>query len=595
MPILLLPQSAPGVIVVPTVVTNAPTNVTSHGATFNGNMTSNGGGTVTEEGFQFATTPNPDQIINQTPGPYVAGSFALSVTNLFNNLAYYVRAYAVNSAGTGYGAWVSFTTLQGAYKVTINGVDRTADIINQSIQIEDVINDKQTNCAFTLMDLHSLGVPQTGQEIIFTLDSGVRVFAGYIIKRRKYSVKGTFVLYDFNCVDYTYLLDEHLVNKSYLNGQNDQAIIQDIVNSFCQGSGITYNNVQLGVAIDMIAFNYEQPSKVMRIICDLTGRNWYIDYNKDLHYFPISQNAAPFNITDSQTFASGQGYWGLELTDDQSQMKNRVYVRGGTKLSDPTTATQKGDGTKKKFTLPDKPHSVTVTVNGVTKTLGIKNIDTSGFDFYLNYDEKYVEQDTGGSVLGTTDTLQVSYTYDIPILVAVDNLTSQLQYGVHEFLIVDKSITTTNAARARASAELVDYANNIVEGFFYTYTDGFRSGQYVNVNSTVLGITNTNYIVQKVVAKSLGSGKFIYQIYLASAKTLGVIRFLIELLQTNKNIAEVATNEVLDNLVTLSDSLDPNSLLDSLIIDSAGPYRTWAKDSLEVTITRARWNLFEWR
>lgn len=594
MPLLLLPYSSSVVVVVPTVVTNAPTAITSHGATFNGNITNTGGASVTERGFQFATTQNPDQIINAL-GSFSTGAYALSPTNLFNALTYYVRAYAVNSAGTGYGAWVSFTTLAGGYKVTINGIDRTADIINQTIQITDSINDKQTTCQFTLYDLHSLGIPTTGQEIIITLDSGTRIFAGFLITRRKYNKRGTLVLYDFTCVDYTYLLDERLVNKSYLGGQTDQAIIQDMINNFCQDSGITTMNVQLGVTIDMIAFNYEQPSKVMRMISDLTGRNWYIDYNKDLHYFPITQNPAPFNITDSQTYASGQGYWDLELTDDQSQLKNRVYVRGGTSLSTTTTASQKGDGTKKKFNLPDKPHSVVVTVNGVTKTLGTKNIDLSGFDYYLNYDEKYIEQDAGATVLGTSDTLQVSYTYDIPILVAVDNTTSIASQGLHEFLIVDKTITTTLAARARASAELTDYANNIVEGYFYTYTDGFRSGQYVNVNSAVLGITNTNYIIQKVVATSLGGGKFVYQVYLASAKTLGIIRFLVEMLQANKNLAQVATNEVLDNLVSLSDSLDPNSLSEVLTIDSAGPYRTWCKDSLEVTITRARWNLFEWR
>lgn len=594
MPLLLIPQSGNVVVVVPTVVTNNPTNITSHGAQFNGNVTNTGGATVTEEGFQYATTPNPDQVIFQD-GSYSTGAFNLSPTNLFNNLGYYVRAYATNSAGTGYGAWVSFTTLQGGYKITIAGVDRTADIINESITIEDTIDDKQTNCTFTLIDLHSLGVPTTNQEVIITLDSGTKIFGGFTVKRRKYNRQGSLVLYDFTCADYTYLFDEKLVNKSYLGGQNDQAIIQDIVNNFCQGSGITYANVLLGVAIDMIAFNYEQPSKAMRIISDLTGRNWYIDYNKDLHYFPISQNPSPFNITDTNTYSGGGGYFGLELTDDQSQLKNRVYVRGGTKLSNSSTYTSKGDGTKAKFVLPDKPHSVTITVNGITKTLGIKNVNVSGFDWYLNYDEKYVEQDSGGAILGTSDTLQVTYTYDIPILVAVENPSSITTYGTHEFLIVDKSITTTQAARDRASAELTDYANNIVEGFFFTYQDGFRSGQYVNVNSSVLGITNTNYIVQKCVAKSIGGGKFLYQVYLASAKTLGAIRFLIELLQANKNIAQVATNEVLDNLVTLSDSLDPNSLLDSLVIDSAGPYRTWASDSLEVTITRARWDLFEWR
>jgi len=82
---------------------------------------------------------------------------------------------------------------------------------------------------------------------------------------------------------------------------------------------------------------------------------------------------------------------------------------------------------------------------------------------------------------------------------------------------------------------------------------------------------------------------------MASAKTVGIIKFLIELLEANRNIIILDDNEVVDELLNVADGLLSDSLLDSLLIDSAGPYATWCTDSLETSPdTRARWNLFQW-
>ena len=143
-------------------------------------------------------------------------------------------------------------------------------------------------------------------------------------------------------------------------------------------------------------------------------------------------------------------------------------------------------------------------------------------------------------------------------------------------------------------AELTDYASRIVEGSFTTKETGFRSGQYININLTEYGV-NANYIVQSVRMTSLGAGVYDYEVSIASAKTMGIIRFLIELLEANKNLIELDENEVVDELFTITDSLLSDSLVDSLTIDSAGPYATWCSDSVQsAPATRARWGLFQW-
>lgn len=475
-----------------------------------------------------------------------------------------------------------------AYSITIAGIDRTADVLANTLQVEDVVNDQQNTCSFALIDRSGNGTPDNEDEVIITLDDDSILFGGYILTvEMSKQQSGGAVQSVVRCVDYARLLDQNVVHQTY-EDMTDKEIIEAIVNEYCAGLDITTTNVEEGVTIEQISFNYVQPSQAIRRIADLTGRNWYIDYNKDVHYFSLLTNTAPFDIDSTEN-----GYFNLRLVKDTSQLKNRVYVRGGTYLSDTTTYSEKGDGIKTTFVLPDKPHSVSVAVNGSPETVGIKNVDTSGFDWYLNYQEKYIEQDAGGTILTASDTLEVSYQYDVPILVAVEDSVSIEDNGVKEFAIFDKGIRTTEGARSRASAELTDYANDIVEGQFSTYTNGFISGQYININLSEYGV-NQDYIVQKVVARSIGGGKFVYDIAIASSKTMGIIRFLIELLEANKNLIELDDDEVIDELFQLTDSLNADSLDDDLTIDSAGAYRTWATDSLEETETRAIWNLFEW-
>ena len=593
--LLLVTDIAVPVIEAPTVSTSPATSITRNSAVGNGTITDNGGANATERGFEYNTVPEAPT----TPGSKVyvsgnfsAGAFILTISDLTPGQTYYFRAYATNVAGTGYGNWLSFTALSATYNVTIADEDRTADILVNTIVIEDVINDKQNSCRFKLIDRSGIGIPETDDEISITLDDGTVIFSGYILSIDLSSIKQTGIpVASISCIDQVRLLDRNLVHKTY-EDMTDAEIINDIINTYCAGFGITTTNVIEAITITQISFNYIQPSQCLRQLCQITGRNWFIDYDKDIHYFPLETNPAPFNIN-----TSSNAYLDFRVSKDASQLKNRVYVRGGTKLSDFTEYIEVGDGQKRKFVLPDKPHDVTVEIDRgsgyVEESVGIKNVDTSGYDWYLNFQEKYIEQDDAGVVLGSTHKIRVTYKYDIPILVAVENGASIIDNGVKEFAIFDKSISTTQAARDRASGELTDYANQIIEGSFKTHTDGFKSGQYMTINLPDYDINDT-YIIQKVVLRSQGGGKYFYEISIASSKTMGIIKFLIELLEANKNLITLDDNEVVDELVSLSDNLISDSLLDSLTIDSAGPYRTWCKDSDEVTVTRAVWNLFEW-
>ncbi|MEN6327303.1 MAG: S-layer homology domain-containing protein, partial [Syntrophomonas sp.] len=97
----------------PTVVTNPVTNITTTGAMLSGNVTSDGGSTVTVRGFVCGVSANPsiEDFFLQANSGSGPGSFNTTISNKFAaDTTYHVRAYAINSAGVAYGEDVSFTT-----------------------------------------------------------------------------------------------------------------------------------------------------------------------------------------------------------------------------------------------------------------------------------------------------------------------------------------------------------------------------------------------------------------------------------------------------------------------------------------------------
>ena len=94
----------------PTVTTSSATNISKTSATVGGNVTSDGGASVTERGVVYSTSSNPTTANSKVASGSGSGAFACNLTSLQPNTTYYVRAYAVNSKGTSYGEEVSFTT-----------------------------------------------------------------------------------------------------------------------------------------------------------------------------------------------------------------------------------------------------------------------------------------------------------------------------------------------------------------------------------------------------------------------------------------------------------------------------------------------------
>ncbi|MGB8490566.1 MAG: hypothetical protein WCE64_05865 [Bacteroidales bacterium] len=94
----------------PVVTTDDVVSITQTSATCAGEVISEGDSYVTEKGICWSKSENPTIQDSINKCGLGAGSFSCELTNLTPNTEYYIRAYATNSYGTGYGKSLSFTT-----------------------------------------------------------------------------------------------------------------------------------------------------------------------------------------------------------------------------------------------------------------------------------------------------------------------------------------------------------------------------------------------------------------------------------------------------------------------------------------------------
>jgi hypothetical protein len=113
----------------PTVTTTTanPTNATT--ATSGGNVSADGGATVTNRGVVWAVSPATPTVPGaQTTNGTGTGSFSSTLTNLIPGATYNYRAFAQNSAGTSYGSQLSLTT--PCFSGVVTGL--TASVTNET-------------------------------------------------------------------------------------------------------------------------------------------------------------------------------------------------------------------------------------------------------------------------------------------------------------------------------------------------------------------------------------------------------------------------------------------------------------------------------
>lgn len=432
-------------------------------------------------------------------------------------------------------------------------LDRAVDVLLEGTEIVQVLTSQADSCRFTVI---GCDVPTYGQEVVFYNDT-TKLFAGIIDTVQEEHLSPDVTLYNCTARDYTYSLDAKLVAETYQSGRETNKcadeIARDIILRYCPG--FTVNHIQSGAPeIDVIQFPYKRPSECLKELAEYVGWEWYVDYDKDVHFFdPASLNEpAPVAITNSNAIDFRYGL-------DSQDLRNRVYVRGATYLSDLGIHDRRvGDGVTNSWVLTYKPHNLSVTVGGVPVTVGTENLDEdeTQFDYMMNFQEKIVRCAVGTAPPAEGVTLEFAYQYDVPVIAMREDKASQAAVaaiqggdGVYEHSIVDDGLISNEAAEAAALADLREHANPKVTGGFGSYTPGWAPGQIVDIH---VGAIDNTFIVQKVTITPYLPGKWYYKIEFGG-RLIGLESVLKKLLSDQQK-KPVAETEILDKIIQHADA-----------------------------------------
>ena len=189
-----------------------------------------------------------------------------------------------------------------------------------------------------------------------------------------------------------------------------------------------------------------------------------------LHFYPTGSKKNPIVIKENMYHRGS-----ANLVANSQNIVNKLWVKGGKALS--ALYTQDitvGTVPILLFYSPRSP--VTVTIGGVVKTLGIQNIDAAGTkDFLLNANEKLLIPD-----IITTGTGTISYIYEYPIKVLLEEPVSQGQYGIFE------DVLTVNTDDKELAIELglkhlFKYSQPVISGSLSPFKGTFKTGETIKV------------------------------------------------------------------------------------------------------------------
>lgn len=137
---------------VPELTTTEVSDILATSAMSGGNITSNGGESIAASGICWSKTNTTPTISDDTTKSITSsGSFTAMLKNLSSSSTYYVRAYATNRLGTGYGNVITFSTGNAApfaTNVSISGEAKADALLTGNYTYSDSEGDAESGTTF---------------------------------------------------------------------------------------------------------------------------------------------------------------------------------------------------------------------------------------------------------------------------------------------------------------------------------------------------------------------------------------------------------------------------------------------------------------
>ncbi len=408
--------------------------------------------------------------------------------------------------------------------VEIATVNVSALIKMGSLTITDQINQATDTATFTIEKWPTRTfTPELGSEVVITMNDGVnppsRIYAGVIIEIDASTIGKNHLEFSIKCKDYSQYMDRLLIVDRFDN-TNAESVINTLVTSYAAAYGFTTTGVNAsGILIKSISFNEITLSGALDKIARLINYVWYVDFYKDIHFFPKNGETAAFDITDT---AGNHIFKSLNLKKDFKQIRNSVKLRGGDVRGISRNEPFLGDGFRTTFALANRfAEKPTVTIAAVPVTVGIEYLqDETLFQWMWSYTEKSLRR-VAGALTASTQGIATGIPLR-PLVVEVADGISISQHGLYQYYIENDKIENRDEAIRYCIAELQSYSEGIRAGSFSTYRSGLRSGMGILINSTLHDV-NERFVIQSVQFRMISNEKYQWSAQIATAKTLSII------------------------------------------------------------------------
>lgn len=383
--------------------------------------------------------------------------------------------------------------------ITIDSVDVTSLVIPRSLLITSIITAQIDTCDLRLRNAGSAVVNKWDEIIV--LDGATKIFGGYIIFTDKNEGIDAEMEVNLNASDYAAYLDHIIVVAEY-SQTTDKAIVQDLFLDHLAGLGYTATTFFTEEnSHSRVRFNRKTLRQCIEMLASYAGAEWYIDYEKRLHFFTGVEAKSSFSISDAPNLVSTFPLFDLVETGDGGNLVNRVEVVGGDLLSENATFFMAGTGQDSRVQIPFKMSApigetaVQVWRNDGTElvpvwtslTVKVGYLDTleSTSEVLHYYQEKVLE--TLNDLPELPNAVKIHGRYAIPIRVRVPDLDS---YAFHDDLwfdekIVDADIVDKPTARLRAKTMLAAKAYERISLKFKLNQSGLSAGETLPIKNTL--------------------------------------------------------------------------------------------------------------
>lgn len=447
--------------------------------------------------------------------PRAVDANTLAQWNFTNGSGVTVKNVGYNTAYNGTitsGSWSTSTPFFATHvdsghliELKVNGVNLWGNTVKKSFRLSEAEGGKTSTVTFDIEETSSTYTFLAWTHEVVWLVDGIKEFGGYIVSVSPKVVKGTSRrVHSISCESYQSVLNHSpKLRETYVNKTSEQ-----ILTALFSAAGMSAFNTSLYVSTggywDIFSCNGEKLVDLVDRLAQREHFSWRIDAEKYVHFGAASSFHSPFDVTEISLANLSTTYPVIDAPEykyDQTDVRNRIKVIGGTRVTPIIIDTFTGDGSTLIFQLTHHP------VHDVLYVTIDEALQRHGVDWYVTFDDGYdcLINYRSGTIRfnphmppGNGSTIVVCYRQLLEFNHTCVSSASYALYGMYfDYELADPSITSEYMATEVCSAMLADYEYGRFEGSFEIERFGLHVGQEISVNFPTLGI-NANYTIRQV-------------------------------------------------------------------------------------------------